>query len=66
MGMIAYGTGNDCCVCICACAEEAFFALLLTTEEGTVMRSVTGRVNGAGNCPLDSKHVVIGQTPLRI
>lgn len=59
-------TGNDCCVCICACAEGAFFALLLTIEQGTVMGSVTDRVYGPGNCPLDSKHVIIGYTPLRI
>lgn len=46
--------------------KRHFFGLLLTIEQGTVMGSVTGRVYGPGNCPLDSKHVVIGQTPLRI
>jgi len=54
-------TGNDCCVGICACAEEAFLLLILVIERGTVIGSVTGRVYGPGNCPLESKHVVIGQ-----
>lgn len=53
-------TGNDCCVCI------FLFALLLTVEQGTVMGSVIGRVYGPGYSPIDSKHMVIGQTPLRI